>query len=201
MGKNATEFRGVDNLVYALITEDSEENYTTGDVKDLAPIGKASKKIDQNKITKYYDNKPAFTIQSRGADNLTLTVAVIELPVLAEITGQAVDSITGAIYEGGEKKDKYFALGYRTKKVDGTYSYIWKYKASAQIPDEESTTENESTDSTPQELLITCVNTIHEFQKGGSLKGIRVDESDGKANLTSFFGSVTTPDTLQPKTP
>ncbi len=37
------EFRGVEGLVYAEVTEDSEENYTTGEVKSLAGVAEIGK--------------------------------------------------------------------------------------------------------------------------------------------------------------
>ena len=37
------EFRGVEGLVYAEVTEDSEENYTTGEVKSLAAVAEIGK--------------------------------------------------------------------------------------------------------------------------------------------------------------
>jgi phi13 family phage major tail protein len=197
MAKQAVEFRGIDNLVYALVIEDSDANYTTGAVKDLAPIAEVSKTINQDSVVNYYDNKAAITIRAEGSDDITVTVAVIDLETLADITGQTVDPATGALFEGGDISDRYLAVGYRMKKTDGTYSYIWKYKVSCSIPEEASSTENAGTDTNNQSIVMTCISTVHKFAKGGRIKGMRVDESDGKADLTGFFDTVTTPDTLK----
>ena len=196
------EFRGTDNLVYAeVLTDDNEENggYTTGPVQILAPVAEISKSTETGSDTKYYDNKPALTINSEGADTITLTVPVLDLATLGNITGKKVDASTGALMDG-VATPKYFALGYRLRLTDGTYRYVWRYKGSFGIPEETSATENADTDSNNQELTYTGIMTQHAFTKSGtSEKALVVDERDGKANLTGFFETVTTCDTLQPK--
>ena len=48
-------FRGVEGLVYAEVTEDSEENYTTGEVKSLAGVAEIGKSTATDSSAKYYD--------------------------------------------------------------------------------------------------------------------------------------------------
>lgn len=200
--KTVDEFRGTDNLVIAEVTADNNEaegGYVTGAVTDLAPVAEISKAVETASDTKYYDNKPALTINSEGADTITLTVPALPLPTLAKITGKEFDETTGAFMDG-ERKPKYFALGYRLRLTDGTYRYVWRYKGSFGIPDETAQTENAGTDSNNQQLTYTGIQTMHKFTKTGtSQKALVVDERDGKADLTNFFAQVTTCDTLQAK--
>lgn len=205
------EFRGTDNLVYAeILVDNNEENtagegetanggYVTGPVKPLAPVAEISKSTETGSDTKYYDNRPALTINSEGADTITLTVAALDLATLADITGKQIDNATGAFMDG-ESTPKYFALGYRLKLIGdrGGYRYVWRYKGSFQIPDTTSATENADTDSNNQELIYTGISTNHIFTKPNSTqKALVVDEADGKADLDTFFDTVTTCDTLQ----
>lgn len=197
------EFRGTDDLYYAEVTEDSAENYTTGAVAKLAPVAEIGKTVETASETKYYDNKPAITINSEGADTITLTVPALDLTTLADITGKQIDSATGAFLDG-ERHPKYFALGYRLGLTDGTYRYVWRYKGSFGIPDESAATINASTDSSNQTLTYTGISTIHKFTKAvdahgnpKAQKALVVDERDGKADLSTFFDAVTTCDTLQ----
>ena len=50
------EFRGCENLCYAMITEDSIEKYETGQVKMLAPLAEISKTTETASASKPYDN-------------------------------------------------------------------------------------------------------------------------------------------------
>lgn len=206
MAQYVDEFRGTDNLVYAPVLTDnntSGEGYTTGTVKVLAPVAEISKAVETASDTKYYDNKPALTINSEGADTITLTVPALDLPTLADITGKGYNATTGAFCDG-ERNPKYFALGYRLRLTDGTYRYVWRYKGSFAIPDETSQTENASTDSNNQQLTYTGIQTMHRFENSlpnpnSSQKALVVDERDGLADLTGFFSEVTTCDTLEAK--
>lgn len=217
MAEYVDEFRGTDDLYYAeVLIDDNEENtagsgetpnhgYVTGTVKRLAPVAEISKTVDTASDTKYYDNKPALTINAEGADTITLNVPALDLATLADITGKQIDSTTGAFMDG-EATPKYFALGYRLGLTDGTYRYVWRYKGSFAIPDETSQTKNAGTDSNGQELTYTGIMTTHKFTKAvdaqgnpTSQKALVVDERDEKANLTNFFNTVTTCDTLTAK--
>ena len=207
MAQYVDEFRGTDNLVYAEVLydnnnttgESSTQGYVTGDVQILAPVAEISKTVETASDTKYYDNKPALTINAEGADTITLTVPALDLPTLANITGKKYDDTVGAFMDG-ERNPKYFALGYRLRLTDGTYRYVWRYKGSFGVPDESSATENASTDSSNQQLTYTGIQTQHIFTKpNSSQKALVVDERDGLADLSTFFDEVTTCDTLQAK--
>ena len=202
MSDIVTEFRGTDNLVYAEVTTDNNESdggYVTGDVKVLAPVAEISKTVETSSDTKYYDNKPSLTINSEGADTITLTVPALDIATLAEITGKKVDSSTGALMDG-PATPKYFAVGYRLRLTDGTYRYVWRYKGSFGIPEETSATENADTDSNNQQLTYTGIMTQHIFTKpAAAQKALVVDERDGKADVSKFFDTVTTCDTIKAK--
>ena len=70
------EYRGVERLVYAEVTEDSADNYTTGTVKSLAGVATISKSTASSTEAHYYDNAPKIVISAEGADTVTLTVSV-----------------------------------------------------------------------------------------------------------------------------
>lgn len=200
MAETVQEFRGVDNLVYAKVVSDTLEKYETGDVKVLAPVAEIAKTVETSSDTKFYDNKASLTINAEGADTITTTISTLDLATLGDITGKQVDEETGA-YLDGEIVPTYVALGYRLKLTDGTYRYVWRYKGSFSIPDETSATQNAGTDTNNQQLTFTGISTVHRFTKGGAGKALVVDERDGKADLSTFFDTVTTADTLKPKTP
>ena len=150
------EFRGVDNLVAAeVLTDDNEleSGYTVGEVFSVAPVAEISKTTETSSETKYYDNLPALVINSEGPDEIGVTCAIPDLATYAKLVGKSIDSETGAMIDG-ERDPKYYALGYRFKKTDGTYRYVWRLKGMFAIPDEASQTETNGTDSNNMELTL-----------------------------------------------
>lgn len=192
------EYRGIEGLVYAPIAEDSTENFATGDVKELAGVAELTKSTESSSEAHYYDNMPAVVIESTGSDEVTASVSAIPLDVLADITGQTYDETTNMFIEG-PRENKYFALGYRTKKTDGTEVYVWRLKGTFSIPESTHNTEDDGTDANGQEITYTGISTTHKFTKTGKgAKAINV-EADGKANVTDFFKTVQTPDSVKAK--
>lgn len=191
------EYRGVESLVYALVTTDSAEEYTTGAVKQLAGVAEISRTTESSSEVHYYDNIPAVTIESTGADELTCAVSAIPLDVLADITGQYYDEATGTLVEG-ERTNKYFAIGYIAEKTSGEKVLVWRYKGTFSIPDTTHNTKDDGTDANGQEIVFTGISTTHKFEKTG--KGAKaINTLASKVDTTSFFATVTTPDTLVAK--
>ena len=197
------EFRGVDNLVAAeILTDDNEVSggYTTDDVFEISGVAEISKTTETSSETKYYNNLPAIVINSEGSDEITITCSVPDLATYAKLVGKDIDATTGAMIDG-ERTPKYFALGYRFKKTDGTYRYVWRLKGQFAVPDENSATEDDSTDTNNMELTYTGISTTHKFTKGGKpAKAVVVDDTPtSKCDISTFFDEVTTPDTLKAK--
>lgn len=193
------EYRGVEGLVYAEVTADDDEGYTTGTVKQLAGVAEIGRTTETSSEPHYYDNVPAVVVSSTGSDEVTCTVSAIPLEVLAEITGQQYDSNLGVLIEG-ERETKYFALGYKAKKTNGKEVYVWRYKGQFSIPDSTHATEDDGTDANGQEITYTGISTTHKFTKTGKrAKAMNVDLEADKANVSTFFDTVTTPDTLTAK--
>ena len=189
-------YRGIENLVYAEVLTDDATGYTTGTVKKLAPVAEIGKATETSSEPKYYDNKPLIVVDSAGVDEVTLTVAGIPVDVLAEITGQYYDKDLGAMIEG-EREPKYFAIGYEAKKTNGAKVVVWRYKGTFGIPEDTFVTEDDGTDANGQELTFTGIMTSHVFEKTGKgARALTVHTDEGKANVSAFFETVTTPDTL-----
>lgn len=196
------EYRGVEGLVYAEVTADTKETFTTGTVKDLAGVAEISKSTDSSNEAHYYDNIAAIVVSSTGSDEITVSASAIPLDVLAEITGQYYDSTTGMFVEK-ERDPKYFALGYKTKDTNGNDYYVWRLKGTFNIPDQTNATEDDGTDANGQELTYTGISTVHKFTKltNKPAKAVTVDTSVNPVDETTFFGTVQTPDSVQAPTP
>ena len=203
------EYRGVEDLVAAeVLTDDNAAEgggYTTGDVFDIAGIAEITKSTSSSNESHYYNNMPAVVVSSTGADEVTLSASAIPLDVLAKLTGQKYDETTGTLIEG-DRETKYFAIGYKTKKTNGDYVYVWRLKGTFNIPESTHATEDDGTDANGQELTYTGITTTHECpkvtDKNGNKKGakaINVDLGKNLADVSDFFDEVVTPDTLVAK--
>lgn len=215
MAGSVFEFRGVEDLYFAHVIEDSEEKFTTTTPKRLAYVATIAKEVETSSETHFYDNKGMIVIAAKGAETFTLTVAPPALGILAEITGQAFDVTRGMLIEGAVTP-RQFAIGYKAKGTDGFWRFVWKYKGMFSIPSEEVNTESDSIDTTNTELTFTAVNTIHKFtyrddvEAGASgsgvsytesVSGIIVDERYERAgNLDEWFTKVMTPEDVVVKT-
>lgn len=196
MAKYYDDFRGVSNLVGALVTQDDSEGYTTGDVFDLIPVAEISKSTEASSASKYYDNIPALVINSEGSDEISITGAAIPLDVLAKITGKQIDATSGAFIDG-PAIPPYMAIGYQYELTSGDTVVYWRLKGKFTIPEESSATQDDGTDSSGQELTYTGVNTNHKFTKTGkTAKGIVADSRFSTFDAATVLATVATPDAL-----
>ena len=196
MTKYYDDFRGVDNLVYAEVTKDDADGYTTGTVHDLLPVAEISKSTEASSASKYYDNIPALVINSEGADEITITCPAIPLDTLAAITGKTLDTTSGAFIDG-PAVPPYLAIGYRYFLTDGSEVIYWRLKGKFSLPEATSATMDDGTDSNGQELTYTGVNTNHKFTlTGETAKGIVIDERLSTFTASNVFAQVVTPDNL-----
>lgn len=201
------EYRGVEGLVAAEVLADDGDNYTTGDVFAIAGVAEISKTTDSSNEAHYYDNMPAVVVSNTSSDEVTISASAIPFDVLATITGQYYDAETGGFVEG-TRDFKYFAIGYKAKKTNGDEVYVWRYKGTFNIPNQTNSTENDSTDANGQEIVYTGISTTHKFtnnpDRNGNPRGAKalcVDVAKGLADVSAFFDTVVTPDTLVPVTP
>ena len=195
------EYRGVEGLVAAeVLTDDESSGYTTGTPFAVAGVAQIVKTTDSSNEAHYYDNIPAVVIASNGSDTVKINASALPLDVVAKLTGQHYDPDTGSMTEG-ERQVKYFALGYKTRKSNGDEMYVWRLKGTFAVPDEEANTIDKGTSANGQTLVYTGISTTKVFSETGKrAKALVVDVAQNKANVTSFFNAVTTPDTLVAKT-
>lgn len=194
------EYRGVEGLVAAeVLTDDETNGYTTGTPFAVAGVAEIQRTTDSSSEAHYYDNIPAVVVSNNASDTVTISASALALDVVAKLTGQVYDTATGSLIEG-PRTLKYFAIGYKTKKTNGDEVYVWRYKGTFNVPDTDNVTENDSTDANGQELVYTGIATTKKFTKTGApAKALNVDVALNKADVSTFFTAVTTPDTLVAK--
>lgn len=190
------DWRGIRGLVAAELLTDTEDGITYDEPFALCGTSTLSKTTESSSAKKYYDNVPAIVIQATGGDEVSIEGSAIPEDVLAKLMGEYYDELTG-MYVEGEPTVKYFAIGYITKKTDGSEVYVWRLKGTFSYPEVEHATEDDGTDSTGNTITFTGVNTQHKFTKTGkTAKAINVAAEKYAAGETAFFAEVQTPDTV-----
>ena len=82
---------------------------------------------------------------------LTLNVNDLMPADLAAILGQTQDD-DQVVYAGENDDPPYMAIGFRAKKANGMYKYIWLYKVKFAIPSENYQTKGDSIEFTTPEI-------------------------------------------------
>jgi phi13 family phage major tail protein len=191
MSTNADEYKsvvGVSDLYYALVTADSASAYTAGTPKVLAPAAEVNQEPKVNSSTQYADNKPYDALVSEAETTIKMKVTDIPNEALAEITGKAWDSTTGRLIDQ-LGTPPYCALGFKAKKSNGKYKWIWFLKGRFTAPNENAATQTDSMEPQPMELEFTAIKTTYA---GFSLPGSVTDGAKkvvGDDDSTNFSGT------------
>lgn len=190
------DWRGIRGLKAAKLLTDDADSISYETPFDLCGTSSLSKTTEVSSAPKYYDNIPAIIISGAGADEVAIDGSAIGLEERAKIMGEFYDEASG-LYVEGEPEITYHALGYITKKTDGTEMYVWRLKGTFGYPEDEHNTEDDGTDSTGNSITYTGVNTQHKFSKTGkTAKAVMIPAEKYKGGEAAFFESVQTPDTV-----
>lgn len=190
------DYRGIEGLFAAEILTDDADGITYGAPRQLCEVSTLSKSTETSSATKYYNNRPAIITRSVGGDEVSIDASAISEQDLAWLMGEYYDEETG-LYVEGEPELKYFAIGYITKKTDGSEMYVWRLKGTFGYPEVEHATEDDGTDSAGNKLTYSGVNTQHVFAKTGkTAKAVNLPADKFAAGKDKFFETVQTPDTI-----
>ena len=192
-GVQFLDWRGIRGLVAAELLTDTADGTTYGEVRALCGTSALSKSTETSSATKFYDNVPAIVLRGVGGDEVAIDGSSVSEENQAWMMGEEYDA-DDDLYIEGNPEPKYFALGYITKRTDGTERYVWRLKGTFGYPESEHNTEDDGTDSTGSTFTYTGINTTHKFAKNGkTAKAVNVGSA--KYDESKFFATVQTPDT------
>ena len=191
-------FVGVDQIYYALVTQDDADAYAAGTPAAFAPAMTIAQAPKSNSKTQYADNQPFDVMSSEGETELDVEVTGLSPQLLATILGRVYDVASGRMFDnGGTPPD--IALGFRAKKRGGFYRYYWFLKGAFLSPSEEQATETDTPDPKSAKLKLVAVRTIHLFDLIGdaslmdSVKRVVGETSDTNFSATTWFDAVQSP--------
>lgn len=197
MENKYSEFCGVSDLHYALVTADTISSYATGAVSYLAPVAEIAGTPTINNITSYYDNTAAINYVVEGKTELKITVSNVDAATMATILGKKYDAATGRFYDDGVPDPPKCALGFKLRMGTSNYRYYWYLVGTFSGGAESAQTSTENVTPQPYELTFTAVSTAYAFTVDGeemSLKRVFGDDSSEVFDADGWFDAVQTPD-------
>ena len=198
MNKEHGEFIGVDNIHAAIITEDSENNYTTETPEYFAPAAEIAGEPEIESKPTYYDNVPQDNYITEGVTALKIIVSGVSAEMMARYLGKHYDIATGRVLDTGEPNPPDVALSFRFNKGKEDYRYYQYLKGKFSGGSEEATTKKNNIDIKTYATTFTAVTTSHKWTIDGVLKQMKrifADTTDAAFNPAGWFNQVQTPDT------
>lgn len=193
------EYRGIRSLVVAEVTEDNG-TYTAGTWQKLAGAQSVALASNESNETHYYDNVPAIVVSSEGADEVTLTVSILDNKTRAFLEGRAYVDGSGMLVKT-PKTNKVFALGFIGKKTNGEEEFNILYKGRFSGGGETHNTEDDGTEGTNVEYTFTSIYTTSPIYNGKPAKSVKVKPTT-KITEEKVFGTFTEDvSTVKPLTP
>jgi phi13 family phage major tail protein len=186
---------GADQIYVAEVLEDSASAYTTDTPEYLAPAIEISVKPKTSQDTQYADNRAFDIAVSEAETDMDISVTGLPAAMYAKLMGKQFVSATGRVVDM-PGVPPYFALGFRSEKMNGSNRYYWFQKVMFSAPEEGAKTITDKKD--PQTLKLTCkaVKTTYKYTVNGVTDGIKRifgDEDTDSFDETNWFVQVQTP--------
>ena len=194
--KEYKDWRGISDVHVAKLLTDTEAEISWDTPFWLCGTSKLTRSTEVTINKKFYDNHAAIVKKTVSGDEVEIEGSAIGDAERAKVTGEYYDDENG-IFAEGELEDLEHALGYVTKKTDGTEYLVWRYKGAFDYPDDEHATEDDGTDSAGNNLTYSGVQTQHKFVKSGKPgRSVRIPIDKFPGGKEAWFSQVQTVDTV-----
>lgn len=157
---------GVENLVYAILTDENAFTYDTPNLVSPAINIKINPK--SNSDTLYADNRAVETATSLGEIDVEIQTQDLPLEIQSALLGHKIDSTSKVMCSDVQDSAPYVAMGFKIKKANSKHRYVWLLKGKFSEPDEEHSSQEDKT----------------KFQTP-TIKGTFLTRTDGKWKYTA----------------
>ena len=175
-----SRYCGLRDLYAARVTKNDADEYTTDTPVKLARAIKAKISEKWTSEKQYSDDGVEGVLQSYEGTDVELEVNSLAAADRALLFGQLFAN--GFLVKSAEDEAPELALGYRTRRMNGKYDFVWLYVGSFAEGIEENY-ETQGATKTPQ--TNTVKGSFYQRQKKDTIDGkekhlyeIRVDESN-----------------------
>lgn len=137
---------GLEHLVYAKITKDDATGTTYDVVKEIAPVidAKISPKVNSNML--YANNMAVANMSIMSEIEVEFQISDLPIEVYADLLGHTYDSTKGVVESSAQDIAPYIAIGFKAKKENGKYRYVWLLKGRFEEVNEEYKTMSDKVD-------------------------------------------------------
>jgi len=140
---------GLNSLYYAVLTSDTPLGATYNSPVAIAGAINAKISPKSNTETLYCDDGPDETVTSLGEIDVEFEAKDIDLNTQAALLGHSVTG--GVLIKKSTDTAPYVALGFKSKKSNGSYRYVWLYKGKFALQEQEyQTAEDKPKFQTPK---------------------------------------------------
>ncbi len=175
----------VENLVFALLTDETLKTY--GTVTPISPLINIKVTPSSSSDLLYADGRAVERVNSIGEIGVEFEAQDLPLSVQAALLGHTLNSTTGVMEYNESDIAPYVALGFQIKKANGKYRSVWLLKGNFQEPGEEVVTQGEKvTFSTPK------IKGGFLMRADGNWKYV-ADGDEGTTPVTNFLTTVYEP--------
>jgi phi13 family phage major tail protein len=183
---------GLDRLYYAPITEAAqtgEETYGTPVM--LAKAISAELSVEIAEATLWADDGAAELVKEFKNGKLTLGVDNIGRGAAVALTGATADA-NGVLVSSSEDGGAPVAIGFRAKKSNGKYRYVWLYKVKFAVPSTSLATKGDSISFSTPSIEGTVMRRNKLDERGRHPWKCEVDEDDAGVAADTVNGWYTT---------
>ena len=134
MAKQATV--GVKDLCYAIATVATDGSVTYAAPKTITSVQKIGLSVSASSDKYYADDAVADIVNNFEGASVTIDTYGIDNATIAELEGHTVDE-NGVMVESKNDDPPYIALGFKSKKRNSNYRYVWLLLGKKQADSEE----------------------------------------------------------------
>lgn len=182
---------------YAILTNDDASGATYGQVKAIPGAVTAKIQPKSNAATLYSDDGPSDTAISLGEVDVTIEMRNLPTQVQADLLGHTVDG-NGVLVRKTTDQAPYVAFGFRSRKSNGNYRYVWLAKGMFQVPEDDYQTEEDK----PAFQTASIVGTFVRRDYDQVWEAVGDQDDPGFTGAATWFNTVygassdTTPPTV-----
>jgi len=175
---------GLNDLHFALLTEDTKDTLTYEPVEPLVGAINATINPTVNTQELYADDQLWESVSALGKIDVELETADLPLDIRAKILGNSIEE--GVLVENKDDVPPYLALGFKSLKTNGKYRYIWLLKGVGQPMAEDYSTKKDNVEHKTPRVKFTFMARVHD----GEWKRTADEDSADFLGAATWFDKV-----------